>query len=159
MRRLRVELLLLQLCTVTAADFVYITDLPIFTSLAPCAQDAVSYEVLGLTESACPEAVTALESCACSQDHNSASVASAISSAVLYNCDATDTEDVASASAVFSKQAATFCFLGNFTANFQQLLQSSKPSACCHARTNTGIPIYYRSIRVFGIGSSFYPSL
>lgn len=143
MRRFRVELLLLQLCVLAGADFVYVTDLPIFTSLAPCAQYAVSYEVLGLTESACPKAVTALESCACSQDKNSASVASAIASGVLENCDTTATEDVASASAVFSKHAATYFSLGIFAANFQQLLQSGKPRACRHARTNVGVSIYY----------------
>lgn len=108
MRRVPVELLLLQLCALAGADIVYVTDLPIFTSLAPCAQYAVSYQVLGLTESACPEAVTALESCACSKDQNSASVASAISSNIFEECDATDTEDVASASAVFSRQAALY---------------------------------------------------
>jgi len=108
MRRVRVELLLLQLCALAIADVVYVTDLPIFTSLAPCAQYAVSYQVLGLTEFACPLAVTALESCACSQDNNSASVASAIASNILEDCDSTDTEDVASATAVFSRQATAF---------------------------------------------------
>lgn len=121
MRRVRVELLLLQLCVLAAADFVYVTDLPIFTSLAPCAQYAVSNQVQGLTDSSCPQAVTALASCACSQDDNSASVASGISTDVLQNCDATDTEDIASASAVFKRQAAT----GFFSYEFSQLIFSS----------------------------------
>jgi hypothetical protein len=120
MRRVRVELLLLQLCALAVADVVYVTDLPIFTSLAPCAQYAVSYQVLGLTELACPQAVTALESCACSQDNNSASVASAIASNILEDCDATDTEDVASASKVFSRQASTL-----FSSEFSQLISNS----------------------------------
>jgi hypothetical protein len=158
MQHVRVELLLLQLCVLAAADFVYVTDLPIFTSLALCAQYAVSNQVQGLTDSSCPQAVTALASCACSQDDNSVSVASGISTDVLQNCDATDTEDIASASAVFNRQAATVFFLRIFAANFQQLLQPSKPRACCHARTNVGLPISYRSIRVFEFGSSFYPS-
>jgi hypothetical protein len=120
MRRVRVELLLLQLCVLAAADFVYVTDLPIFTSLAPCAQYAVSNQVQGLTDSSCPQAVTALASCACSQDDNSASVVSGISTDVFQNCDATDTEDIASASAVFNRQAATFFFY-----EFSQLIFNS----------------------------------
>jgi hypothetical protein len=120
MRRVRVELLLLQLGVLAAADFVYVTDLPIFTSLAPCAQYAVSNQVQDLTDSSCPQAVTALASCACSQDDNSASVVSGISTDIIFNyCDATDTEDIASASAVFSRQAATFFSLRVFAANFQ----------------------------------------
>jgi hypothetical protein len=103
MRRVQVELLLLQLCAFAAADIVYVTDLPAYSSLAPCAAEAVSYHIQGLTESTCPQGVTALESCACTQDNNAASVASGIASNVLYYCSSTATEDVASASAVFSR--------------------------------------------------------
>lgn len=103
MQLIGLKLFLLQLCALAVADIIYVTDLPIFSSLAPCAQYAVSYQVQDLTESTCPQAVTALESCACSQDHNGASVASAIASNVLEYCSSTATEDVASASAVFSR--------------------------------------------------------
>ncbi len=102
----RVLLLLLQLCVLAAADTIYVTDLPQYSSLAPCAQYAISDQVQGLTESACPPGVTALASCACSKDNNAASIASAIVTGVLGYCSSTATEDVASASAVFSVQVA-----------------------------------------------------
>ena len=104
----------LQLClfvaaAAAAADFVYITDLPTFSSLAPCAASAVSYVVQGLTESSCPQAVTALESCACTKDRNSAAIAATISSSVIYECGSTASEDIASASQVFDG----YCNQGN----------------------------------------------
>jgi hypothetical protein len=102
MRRVRVELLLLQLCALAAADIVYVTDLPVFSSLAPCAASAVSYVVQGLTESSCPQGVTALESCACGGGGVPHAVSSNISDNVLFYCSSTATEDVASASAVYS---------------------------------------------------------
>lgn len=86
---------------VFAAGTVYVTDLPVFSNLAPCAANAVSGVVQGLTESQCPPGVTALASCACSKNQNSATVAESISSLVLYTCGSTATEDVSSASAVF----------------------------------------------------------
>jgi hypothetical protein len=85
-----------------ALAIVYVTDLPVFQALAPCAQWAVSYEVQQLTYSECQEAVTSLESCVCTQDQNSAAISSSISSQVLYTCGKTASEDVASASVVFS---------------------------------------------------------
>lgn len=103
MKRVRIQLLLLQLGALAIADIVYVTDLTIFSSLAPCAASAVSYQVQGLTESTCPQGVTALESCACTQDNNAKAIASRISTDVLYYCSSTATEDVASASAVFAQ--------------------------------------------------------
>jgi hypothetical protein len=102
MRRVRVELLVLQLCALATANIVYVTDLPVFSSLAPCAASAVSYVIQGLTDSACPQGVTALESCACTKDNIPKAVSSSISNNVLYYCSSTATEDVASASAVYS---------------------------------------------------------
>lgn len=87
---------------VDAQGTVYITDLPYYTQLAACAASAVSYVVQGLTSSKCPQAVTALQSCACTKDQNSAAVFASISSSVLYSCSSTASEDVSSASLAFS---------------------------------------------------------
>jgi hypothetical protein len=76
--------------------------LPVFSSLAPCAASAVSNAILDLTLSSCPQGVTALESCACTKDNIPKAVASSIASSVTYFCSSTATEDIASASAVFS---------------------------------------------------------
>lgn len=80
----------------------YITDLPAFSSLAPCAAAAVSNEVQQLTYNDCPPEATALQSCACSKDQNSGAVQSSISTDVGLNCGSTATEDVTSASQVFN---------------------------------------------------------
>ncbi len=48
--------------TASSAGLVYITDLPVFKGLAPCASSAVSYAVQSLTYNKCPPGVTALES-------------------------------------------------------------------------------------------------
>jgi hypothetical protein len=69
MKRFIVYFEILQLAAVIAAGgTVYLTDLPYFTQLAPCAASAASYVVQGLTDSKYPQAVTALQSCACSKD-------------------------------------------------------------------------------------------
>lgn len=75
----------------------YITDLPAFDSLAPCAATAVSEVVQGLTETYCQSAPNALASCACFKDQNSAAVSSAIVSGVEYECASTASADVTSA--------------------------------------------------------------
>ena len=103
MRGFSLELLLLfaAITSITASGLVYITDLPSFSSLAPCAGDAVSYVVGELTRNECQAAVTALESCACTKDQNSAAVSSSISTLVFQYCATTASEDVSSASVVF----------------------------------------------------------
>ncbi|KAH8888587.1 hypothetical protein GQ53DRAFT_783686 [Thozetella sp. PMI_491] len=83
-------------------DVVYVTDLPLFSSLADCAGGALSYYVQSQTYNNCPEAVTALQQCVCSQDNNFAAVGSRVSSGVLGSCSATATEDLASAMTVYS---------------------------------------------------------
>ena len=90
--------LLVAVTPVTASSIVYITDLPAFTSLAPCATSALGFAIQYLTGAKCPPGVSALQSCACSQDQNSAVLSSSISSDVLGSCGTTATEDVASAS-------------------------------------------------------------
>ncbi|KAK0628827.1 hypothetical protein B0T17DRAFT_167902 [Bombardia bombarda] len=81
---------------------VYVTGLDIFSSLAPCAQYALSYNLQKLTSDACPEPVTELQSCACSKNNNIASISSDISSSLSWYCGATASEDAASVSTVFS---------------------------------------------------------
>lgn len=94
-------LLLLHEISNAASVSLYITDLPIFSSLAPCAATAVADVVQGLTWSQCPPAITALQSCACSKDQNSAAILTNIESYVTGHCGTTATEDVTSATQVF----------------------------------------------------------
>jgi hypothetical protein len=70
-------------------------------NIAPCAGSAVSAVVQGLTQESCAPSVTALESCACTQDKNSAAVVGSISTYVLNYCGSTAAEDVTSADKVF----------------------------------------------------------
>ncbi|KAI1387936.1 uncharacterized protein F4822DRAFT_408032 [Hypoxylon trugodes] len=102
---LRVRLLPAWACLVAslvgAAEIVYVTDLSIFTVLAPCAASAISENVQSQTAEHCPEAVTDLQSCVCTKDNNFASISSGISKSVSYSCGSTASEDQASASSVF----------------------------------------------------------
>ncbi|KAI0129870.1 hypothetical protein BJ170DRAFT_617921 [Xylariales sp. AK1849] len=87
---------------VTAADIVYVTDLTIFTELAPCAASAVSYDIMSMTYSACPDGVTELQSCVCTKNNNFAAVQTKLSSWVSYSCGETASDDQASATAVYN---------------------------------------------------------
>jgi len=82
------------------AQIVYVTDLPAFTRLAPCAASAVTYAINSLTYKQCAQDVTALASCVCTKDQNSVAVSAEISSNVLSSCGATASEDVSSAAAI-----------------------------------------------------------
>lgn len=93
---------------------VYVTDLPAFSYLAPCAQSAVSYAIQGLTNSLCPEGPSALNSCVCTKNQNSFVASSSIVSNVQYSCGSTHTEDITSAQAVF----AGYCKLGSGVTSF-----------------------------------------
>ncbi|KAK1767659.1 hypothetical protein QBC33DRAFT_52559 [Phialemonium atrogriseum] len=86
----------------TTAEIVYVTDLTIFTALAPCAASALSYDVMSQTYSNCPEAVSDLQSCVCTKNQNSASIFTALSSSVSYSCGSTASDDLASAQTVLS---------------------------------------------------------
>ncbi len=79
----------------------YITDLPQYSSLASCAQSAVSYPVLSQTYKDCPAAPKALVSCACVKDQNSLEISGRINSQVSSYCGNTASADVSSALAVF----------------------------------------------------------
>ncbi|KAI2633165.1 hypothetical protein GGS26DRAFT_555510 [Hypomontagnella submonticulosa] len=87
---------------VSAQEIVYVTDLSIFTVLAPCAARAVSANVQSQTYENCPEAVTDLQSCVCTKNNNFASISTGISKSVSYSCGSTASEDQASAASVFS---------------------------------------------------------
>ncbi|CAJ2504974.1 Uu.00g123680.m01.CDS01 [Anthostomella pinea] len=86
---------------VVAQEIVYVTDLSIFTVLAPCAASALSYNIQTQTYDNCPEAVTDLQSCVCTKDGNSRSVSAGIVSSVSYSCGPTASSDQASAASVF----------------------------------------------------------
>ncbi|KAJ9151171.1 TPR/MLP1/MLP2-like protein [Pleurostoma richardsiae] len=86
----------------TAAEVVYVTDLSIFTYLAPCAASAVSQNIQALTYDHCPEAVTDLQGCVCTKDNNFASISSGIQASVSYSCGSTASDDVASAQTVLT---------------------------------------------------------
>ncbi|KAK1755663.1 hypothetical protein QBC47DRAFT_360566 [Echria macrotheca] len=85
-----------------AVEVVFVTELDIYSSLAPCAQYAVSYNVQSLTYSKCPEDASALQACVCTKNNNLASIASDLAKSVSYSCGSTATDDQASASTVLN---------------------------------------------------------
>src|SRR5438105_3471904 len=85
-----------------AVEVVFVTELDIYSSLAPCAKYAVSYNVQSLTYSKCPEDASALQACVCTKNNNLASIASDLAKSVSSSCGSTATEDQASASTVLS---------------------------------------------------------
>ncbi|KAK8014407.1 hypothetical protein PG990_007703 [Apiospora arundinis] len=95
----------------TASDIVYVTELTIFTELAPCAASALSYNVMSMTYSACPQAATDLQSCVCSKGSIPSVLQAAISKSVSSSCGSTATDDQASASRVY----AAYCNQANIT--------------------------------------------
>ncbi|KAH6880478.1 hypothetical protein B0T10DRAFT_144486 [Thelonectria olida] len=105
------------LAALSRADgVVYVTDLEIYTLLAPCVATAISYDVLGITysTSACGDSETAMQSCVC---HNSAdfkNIYSSISSDVTYSCGSSATDDLWSASKVMDQ----YCNQGDTTITF-----------------------------------------
>ncbi|KAI1123263.1 hypothetical protein F5Y10DRAFT_252161 [Nemania abortiva] len=90
----------------SAADVVYVTDLSIFSVLAPCAQAAVSGVIDYETVSDCPTGASALQSCICTKGSNQAFISSSIST-----CGSTATDDQASAATVL----AGYCNQDNIT--------------------------------------------
>ncbi|KAM7195241.1 hypothetical protein V8F20_007617 [Naviculisporaceae sp. PSN 640] len=113
MRRIRSFLPLSLMISSAIADIVYVTDLPLFTSLAPCASGALSYNVMSMTYDLCPPAVTELKDCVCTKGANLADVEKALSSSVSWSCGGTASEDQASARTVLSAycdQDGTYSF-------------------------------------------------
>ncbi|CAM1505771.1 Fc.00g114080.m01.CDS01 [Cosmosporella sp. VM-42] len=91
---------LTRLATLTsAADVVYVTDLEIYTLLAPCAASAISADVFAATyTTGCGDDEKALQSCVCSSADLSKSVWSSISSDLTWSCGSSATDDFSSAS-------------------------------------------------------------
>ncbi|KAK4190829.1 hypothetical protein QBC35DRAFT_460791 [Podospora australis] len=108
-----VAVLLLSVASVRAAEVVYITDLSIYSDLAPCAQSAIRYNVQSQTYDKCPAAVTGLQSCVCTKNNNMASISAQLSTSISYSCGATASEDQSSAQVVlnaYCNQATTAAF-------------------------------------------------
>ncbi|KAM5365369.1 hypothetical protein ACJA88_012551 [Fusarium oxysporum] len=86
----------------TAKDVSYVTDLEIFTYLAPCVSSAISYNVGMQTYSTmCGDSETELQKCICSTRMDE--VASSISTDIEYSCGSSATEDLSSASKLMQK--------------------------------------------------------
>ncbi|KAI0533423.1 hypothetical protein GGR58DRAFT_521577 [Xylaria digitata] len=74
----------------------YITALQEFKALAPCAQSAVSYNVLKHTSDLCPSGPKALASCACLRSEMTGTISSLITSDARYYCSSA-ADDISSA--------------------------------------------------------------
>ncbi|KAH0527538.1 hypothetical protein TsFJ059_002531 [Trichoderma semiorbis] len=86
------------------ADLDYVTDLDIYSLLAPCASDAISYNIATLTYgTVCGDSETELQSCACSDTERFTSITSSISRDIRVSCGTTATDDQNSASSVLAK--------------------------------------------------------
>ncbi|ROT36468.1 hypothetical protein SODALDRAFT_325798 [Sodiomyces alkalinus F11] len=84
---------------VLAQNVPYITQLDIYSLLAPCAQSALS--TVGVMTSSCGSDASELQSCVCTDGNNSQAMAASIAFGVTFNCGATATEDRTSADIVF----------------------------------------------------------
>ncbi|EHK20991.1 uncharacterized protein TRIVIDRAFT_202389 [Trichoderma virens Gv29-8] len=88
----------------TKAELDYVTDLDIYSLLAPCASDAISYNIATLTYgTVCGDSETELQSCACSNTERFTSITSSISRDIRASCGSTATDDQQSASSVIAK--------------------------------------------------------
>ncbi|TLS23962.1 hypothetical protein PpBr36_08595 [Pyricularia pennisetigena] len=85
---------------------VDVTDLRIFSSLAPCAASAISLHIMSQTSSNCPQAATELQECVCTKNSQLAAISSAMSLSVSDNCGSTATDDQTSAASVLSAYCA-----------------------------------------------------
>ncbi|KAK4232542.1 hypothetical protein QBC38DRAFT_351974 [Podospora fimiseda] len=101
----------------------YITDLPQYSSLAPCAMSAIKYVIQSQTYDLCPSGPQALASCVCFKDQMTNDLLKTLTSSVKYSCSSTATEDISSAVAVYnlycSAAAGQFTAAG-VTASFEQ---------------------------------------
>jgi hypothetical protein len=92
----------------------FISDLPAYSDLAPCAESGLYYAVGTLTYEKCPPAAPNLASCACLKNQNSLLVSEYINTQIQDACGSTMSEDIASGQAVFSG----YCGLNNGTSDF-----------------------------------------
>ncbi|KAI1326560.1 hypothetical protein F5Y16DRAFT_226612 [Xylariaceae sp. FL0255] len=88
------------LALTSGTDVVYVTDLSIFTVVAPCVQTAISDVIFYLTDSLCQSDAPALQSCVCSQDNNFPSISKTISEGVSDACGSTASDNQATAATV-----------------------------------------------------------
>ncbi|KAI9150241.1 hypothetical protein HJFPF1_09998 [Paramyrothecium foliicola] len=104
---------------VNAKDPVYVTDLKLFSSLAPCAASAITYGINAITAStsACGEGEKQMHSCVCSHTADFNSISSRVSTEVISSClgtsSASVTDDISSASLMlkqYCSQDATITF-------------------------------------------------
>ncbi|KAK7397743.1 hypothetical protein QQX98_012884 [Neonectria punicea] len=99
----------------SATEVVYVTDLEIYTLLAPCVASAISYDVFALTYSTvCGDSETDLQSCVCSNTARFNSLYSSISTDVTYSCGSSATDDLWSA----SKMMDQYCDQDSMTVTF-----------------------------------------
>ncbi|RGP79655.1 hypothetical protein FLONG3_2209 [Fusarium longipes] len=85
-----------------ARDVSYVTDLAIFTSLAPCVSSAISYNIgKQIRSNICDDSETGLQQCICSTRLRK--VTSAISNDIKHGCGSSATEDLHSASRIMQK--------------------------------------------------------
>ncbi|KAF4974409.1 hypothetical protein FZEAL_8683 [Fusarium zealandicum] len=90
---------LVTLSTATGVSFV--TDLEIFTYLAPCASSAISYNVGMQTYSTlCGDSETALQKCICSTRFDE--LVASISSDITYGCGVSATDDLSNLKITFA---------------------------------------------------------
>src|SRR5271170_6336437 len=96
-----------QITSLRGQQTAFITDLPAFSSLAPCASVAVT-EAFNSISGDCPTnaALTISASCACLKNQNSALLSTGISTQMTFRCGSTATDDVTSALNVFSAYCA-----------------------------------------------------
>jgi hypothetical protein len=99
--------LVFQITSLRGQQTAFITDLPAFSSLAPCASVAVT-EAFNSIGGDCPTnvALTISASCACLKNQNSALLSTGISTQMTFRCGSTATDDVTSALNVFSAYCA-----------------------------------------------------
>ncbi|CAI4217718.1 unnamed protein product [Parascedosporium putredinis] len=88
---------------VLSTEVVYVTDLTIYTLLAPCAQYGVSSAIMAQTFESCGDDPTSLQSCVCTKNGMMNQVLQTMSSSLSWSCGTTASDDHASASVVVSQ--------------------------------------------------------
>ncbi|KAF5012052.1 hypothetical protein FDECE_1873 [Fusarium decemcellulare] len=90
----------------------YITDLPELAYLPPCAQAGLSYAVVGVAASRCPEAAELNAPCVCNKKDVVHDITETLKSSVKYSC--SNNQDVTSAQNFYSE----FCAMNDGTTSF-----------------------------------------
>ncbi|KAH6842919.1 hypothetical protein B0I37DRAFT_418063 [Chaetomium sp. MPI-CAGE-AT-0009] len=147
--RLSGAVLALAVASARAAEILYVTDMPAYEALAPCAKSALLYNVQSQTYDACPPAVSELQSCVCTKNNNFRSISSQISASISNYCGSTASEDQSSAQSVFN----AYC---------DPILSVSFPSPTAVSVYITDIPEYEylpacaKSAIRYGVGTMTY---